>query len=68
MTVADQRCHGTTREAPIARFDRDERSILRPLPLRVLPRRERGRSGSRAVREVKSTRGRRHGLTRSGRR
>jgi transposase len=37
-TVADQRCHGTTREAPITRFDRDERVILRPLPLRVLPR------------------------------
>lgn len=39
-TVADQRCHGTTREAPITRFDRDERVALRPLPLRALPRRE----------------------------
>jgi len=39
-TVADQRCHGTTREAPIARFHRAERGALRPLPLRALPRRE----------------------------
>jgi transposase len=39
MTIADQRCHGTTREAPIVRFERDERAILRPLPLRALPRR-----------------------------
>lgn len=40
MRVADTRLHGTTREAPIARFERDERSALRPLPQRVLPRRE----------------------------
>jgi transposase len=40
MTVADQRRHGTTREAPLARFDRDERPRLRPLPVRALPRRE----------------------------
>jgi transposase len=40
MTVADQRRHGTTREAPLVRFDRDEREALRPLPGRVLPRRE----------------------------
>lgn len=39
MTIADQRCHGTTREAPIVRFERDERAILRPLPQRALPRR-----------------------------
>jgi transposase len=39
MVLADQRCHGTTREAPIVRFDRDERSHLRPLPDRALPRR-----------------------------
>jgi transposase len=39
MTVADQRCHGTTREAPIVRFERDERAALRSLPLRALPRR-----------------------------
>ena len=40
MTTADRRRHGTTREAPIARFDRDERAALRPLPCRALPRRE----------------------------
>src|SRR5262249_10940971 len=39
MGLADQRRHGTTREAPIARFDRDERARLRPLPDRALPRR-----------------------------
>src|SRR5947207_11289834 len=39
MTVADQRRHGTTREAPRVRFERDERAALRPLPLRALPRR-----------------------------
>jgi transposase len=39
MTIADQRCHGTTREAPIVRFERDERAVLRALPLRALPRR-----------------------------
>jgi len=39
MVVADQRRHGTTREAPIARFERDERAQLRPLPDRALPRR-----------------------------
>ena len=32
-------CHGTTHEAPIVRFERDERAALRPLPLRALPRR-----------------------------
>jgi hypothetical protein len=40
MVVADERIHGTTHEAPIVRFDRDERAELRPLPLRALPRRE----------------------------
>jgi transposase len=30
--VADLRVHGTTGEAPIARFEREERSALRPLP------------------------------------
>lgn len=30
--VADVRVHGTTGEAPIARFEREERSALRPLP------------------------------------
>lgn len=39
MVLADQRRHGTTREAPIVRFDRDERTQLRPLPERALPRR-----------------------------
>lgn len=39
MTIADQRCHGTTREAPIVRFERDERAALRALPHRALPRR-----------------------------
>ena len=39
MTLADQRCHGTTREAPMARFEREERAALRSLPLRALPRR-----------------------------
>jgi transposase len=40
MALADERIHGTTHEAPIVRFDRDERAALRPLPIRVLPRRE----------------------------
>jgi transposase len=40
MITADQRVHGTTHEAPIARFDREERPTLRPLPVRALPRRE----------------------------
>src|SRR5437762_1938790 len=31
MVHADQRRHGTTREAPLVRFDRDERAALRPL-------------------------------------
>src|SRR3954470_22784833 len=40
MVTADQRRHGTTHEAPMVRFDRDERHALRPLPIRALPRRE----------------------------
>jgi transposase len=40
MVMADQRAHGTTHEAPMVRFDRDERQALRPLPTRALPRRE----------------------------
>ena len=40
MTLADQREHGTTHEAPLVRFERDERQALRPLPGRALPRRE----------------------------
>jgi transposase len=39
ITLADQRCHGTTREAPIVRFERDERAVLRALPLRALRQR-----------------------------
>src|SRR5262249_36485072 len=39
MVMADQRHHGTTREAPQLRFERDERQQLRPLPVRALPRR-----------------------------
>lgn len=39
MGRADQRRHGTTREAPLLRFDRDERVHLRPLPERACPRR-----------------------------
>ncbi len=39
MTIADQRRHGTTRQAPIVRFERDERTALGVLPLRALPQR-----------------------------
>jgi len=39
MVVADQRRHGTTREAPWIRFERDERAQLRPLASRATPRR-----------------------------
>lgn len=38
---SDQRVHGTTHETPIARFVRDEKATLRPLPGRPLPTRER---------------------------
>ena len=37
MVEADSRIHGTTRERPQDRFDRDERSALRPLPANPLP-------------------------------
>jgi transposase len=36
VKVADVRIHGTTRERPILRFERDERAALRPLPARPL--------------------------------
>ena len=42
MVEADRRIHGTTYEQPAARFERDERAALRPLPspaLRVRRRR-----------------------------
>lgn len=40
MAEADQRIHGTTHEAPLLRFDREERQALRPLPSLPLPVRE----------------------------
>jgi transposase len=40
MIAADRRVHGTTHEAPFTRFGRDEQAALRPLPARLLPRRE----------------------------
>lgn len=40
MTIADQRRRGTTREAPLIRFECDERVMLRPLPTRALRLRE----------------------------
>lgn len=33
MVLADEREHGTTHESPLARFERDERHTLRPLPV-----------------------------------
>lgn len=39
LPIADQRIHGTTHEAPLQRFLRDEQATLRPLPQQVLPRR-----------------------------
>ena len=41
VDVADQRIHGTTRERPAVRFEREERLALRPLPTRPLPVRTR---------------------------
>jgi transposase len=41
VEVADRRIHGTTRERPAVRFERDERSALLPLPTRPLPVRTR---------------------------
>ena len=35
--VADRRVHGTTQELPRERFERDERAVLGPLPLRPYP-------------------------------
>jgi transposase len=34
--VADRRIHGTTKERPAVRFERDERQVLRPLPAHPL--------------------------------
>jgi transposase len=39
MVGADQRVHGTTHEAPLERFAREEQQALRSLPQRALPRR-----------------------------
>jgi transposase len=36
VEVADLRIHGTTKEQPTVRFERDERAVLRPLPARRL--------------------------------
>jgi hypothetical protein len=41
MVEADQRIHGTTRERPCTRFDRDERAALRALPANPLAVRQR---------------------------
>lgn len=41
MQRADRREHGTTHEAPIVRFERDEVHALRALPDRALPLRQR---------------------------
>jgi transposase len=41
VEVADQRIHGTTKEQPAVRFDRDERQALRSLPCHPLPVRTR---------------------------
>jgi transposase len=41
MRMADDREHGTTHEAPLRRFVRDEAAALRPLPARAVPVRER---------------------------
>jgi len=41
IVEADRRVHGTTHELPIARFERDERVALRPLPSPTLRVRER---------------------------
>jgi hypothetical protein len=41
MTEADTRIHGTTKERPCDRFERDERAALRALPANPLPVRQR---------------------------
>jgi transposase len=46
---ADCRIHGTTRERPLDRFDRDERATLRPLPANPLPPRQRRLSRKVAI-------------------
>jgi transposase len=52
MLEADERIHGTTRERPSERFERDERAALQPLPsvkLQVRQRRVRRRVGAIAL-------------------
>jgi transposase len=41
MQLADARVHGTTHERPSERFEQSERTVLRPLPQRPTPARER---------------------------
>lgn len=41
MQMADERDHGTTHEAPRARFERAESAALTPLPMRPIPVRQR---------------------------
>jgi hypothetical protein len=41
VVAADGRVHGTTHEKPRERFERDEAPMLKPLPARPLPARER---------------------------
>jgi hypothetical protein len=41
MDLADERVHGTTHEAPLVRFLREEATALRTLPARPMPARER---------------------------
>jgi hypothetical protein len=40
MVLADRRVHGTTREMPLVRFERDEAQRLRPLAVRQRSLRE----------------------------
>lgn len=59
MHQADRREHGTTHESPLARFERDERHALRPLParpLRVRDRRLRRRVSNDAFVDVDTVR------------
>jgi transposase len=59
MHQADRREHGTTHEDPLARFERDERHALRPLPtrpLRVRDRRLRRRVSNDAFVDVDTVR------------
>jgi len=41
MREADERVHGTTHQIPRERFERDEQALLRPLPAKPLPTRQR---------------------------